>query len=106
MKQSKMPADPNRRAKATVDAIDAIVDAWPEPVPQEKDPSRGAQEARRVERRKAAGGEAQSDRTISDRSPGGSGSVASRLDAGLTGGRAAATFEPSAARIVFSSRSR
>jgi hypothetical protein len=25
MKQSKMPADPNRRAKATVDAIDAIL---------------------------------------------------------------------------------
>jgi hypothetical protein len=24
MKQGKMPADPNRRAKATVDAIDAI----------------------------------------------------------------------------------
>jgi hypothetical protein len=24
MKQSKMPADPNRRAKATVDIIDAI----------------------------------------------------------------------------------
>jgi hypothetical protein len=42
VKQSKMPADPNRRAKATVDAIDAILDAWPEPVPQEKDPSRVA----------------------------------------------------------------
>ena len=25
MKQGKMPADPNRRAKATVDAIDAIL---------------------------------------------------------------------------------
>lgn len=33
-----MPADPNRRTKATVDAIDAILDAWPGPVPQEKDP--------------------------------------------------------------------
>ena len=42
MKQSKMPADPNRRAKVTVDAIDAILDAWPEPVEQEKDPSRVA----------------------------------------------------------------
>jgi hypothetical protein len=42
MKQSKMPADPNRRAKATVDAIDAILDAWPEPVRQEKDPERVA----------------------------------------------------------------
>jgi hypothetical protein len=29
---------PNRRAKATVDMIDAILDAWPEPVPAEKDP--------------------------------------------------------------------
>lgn len=37
-----MPADPNRRAKATVDAIDAILDAWPEPVESEKDPSRVA----------------------------------------------------------------
>lgn len=42
MKQSKMPADPNQRAKATVDAIDAILDRWPEPVPQEKDPERVA----------------------------------------------------------------
>lgn len=42
MKQSKMPADPNRRAKATVDAVDAILDAWPEPVSQDKDPSRVA----------------------------------------------------------------
>jgi hypothetical protein len=42
MKKSKMPADPNRRAKATVDAIDAILDAWPEPIAQEKDPSRVA----------------------------------------------------------------
>jgi hypothetical protein len=42
MKQSKMPADPNRRAKATVDAIDAILDAWPEPVAHEKDPERVA----------------------------------------------------------------
>lgn len=39
MKQSKMPADPNRRAKATVDAIDAILgDAEPE-LPA-KDPER------------------------------------------------------------------
>jgi hypothetical protein len=30
MKQGKMPADPNRRAKATMDAIDAILDRWPE----------------------------------------------------------------------------
>jgi hypothetical protein len=42
MKQSKMPADPNRRAKATVDAIDAILDSWPEPVEREKDPERVA----------------------------------------------------------------
>ena len=40
MKQAKMPADPNRRAKATVDMIDAILDRWPEPVAQEKDPER------------------------------------------------------------------
>lgn len=37
-----MPADPNRRAKATVDAIDAILDSWPEPVEHEKDPERVA----------------------------------------------------------------
>ncbi len=42
MKQQKMPADPNRRAKATVDIVDAILDRWPEPVPQEKDPGRVA----------------------------------------------------------------
>lgn len=42
MKQSKMPADPNRRAKATVDAIDAILDRWPESDPPEKDPERVA----------------------------------------------------------------
>ena len=38
MKQAKMPADPNRRAKATVDAIDAILDG----TPPEKDPERVA----------------------------------------------------------------
>lgn len=48
MKQSKMPADPNCRAKATVHAIDAILDAWPDPVPVEKDPGR-------VERGKISG---------------------------------------------------
>ena len=42
MKRTKMPADPNRRAKATVDAIDAILDAWPEPTVPEKDPDRVA----------------------------------------------------------------
>ena len=42
MKQGKMPADPNRRAKATVDAIDAILDRWPDPVVPEKDPERVA----------------------------------------------------------------
>lgn len=42
MKQSKMPADPNKRAKATVDAIDAILDAWPEPALTAKDPARVA----------------------------------------------------------------
>lgn len=42
MKQSKMPADPNRRAKATVDIIDAILDRWPEPLTPEKDPERVA----------------------------------------------------------------
>jgi hypothetical protein len=48
VKRTKMPADPNRRAKATLDAIDAILDAWPEPVPVEKDPGR-------VERGKVSG---------------------------------------------------
>jgi hypothetical protein len=37
-----MPADPNRRAKATVDAIDAILDRWPESQPYAKDPERVA----------------------------------------------------------------
>lgn len=41
MKQSKMPADPNQRAKATVDAIDAILDRWPgSPPAPAKDPER------------------------------------------------------------------
>lgn len=38
MKQQKMPADPNRRAKATVDIIDAILDGSP----PAKDPERVA----------------------------------------------------------------
>lgn len=40
MKQAKMPADPNRRAKATVDATDAILDGNNEP--PNKDPERVA----------------------------------------------------------------
>ena len=48
MKQSKMPADPNRRAKATMDAIDAILDRWPDSEPPAKDPAR-------VERGKVSG---------------------------------------------------
>jgi hypothetical protein len=36
VKQQKMPADPNRRAKATVDIIDAILDG----TPPAKDPIR------------------------------------------------------------------
>ncbi len=40
MKQSKMPADPNQRAKATVDAIDAILDRWPDAASPGKDPER------------------------------------------------------------------
>jgi hypothetical protein len=43
MKQAKMPRDPNQRAKATVDAIDAILDRWPQPsAPPAKDPDRVA----------------------------------------------------------------
>lgn len=43
MKQSKMPADPNRRAKATADIVDAILngDAQSEPL-LGKDPERVA----------------------------------------------------------------
>lgn len=48
MKQQKMPADPNRRAKSTADMVDAILDNWPNPVPVEKDPGR-------VERGKVSG---------------------------------------------------
>ena len=32
MKRSKMPTDPNRRAMATADVVDAILNAWPETV--------------------------------------------------------------------------
>lgn len=42
MKQSKMPRDPNQRAKATVDAIDAILDRWPDSDSPTKDPARVA----------------------------------------------------------------
>lgn len=44
MKQAKMPRDPNQRAKATVNAIDAILDRWPQsdPLRPEKDPERVA----------------------------------------------------------------
>jgi hypothetical protein len=48
VKQTKMPADPNRRAKVTVDAIDAILDRWPDSEPPAKDPGR-------VERGKVSG---------------------------------------------------
>jgi hypothetical protein len=34
-----MPADPNRRGKSTADLVDAILDAWPEPVNIGKDPA-------------------------------------------------------------------
>jgi hypothetical protein len=40
MKRTKMPADPNKQAKSIADTVDAILDAWPEPVPAEKDPGR------------------------------------------------------------------
>lgn len=44
MKRSKMPADPNRRAKATVDALDAILDRedGADPETPAKDPERVA----------------------------------------------------------------
>ena len=48
VKRTKMPADPNRRAKSTADMVDAILDNWPNPVPVEKDPGR-------VERGKVSG---------------------------------------------------
>jgi hypothetical protein len=59
MKQGKMPADPNRRAKATMDAIDAILDG----TPPEKDPER-------VERGKlggAKGGKLRAERLSPER---------------------------------------
>ncbi len=36
-----MPADPNRRAKATLDVFDAILDRWPEPEKPATDPGVG-----------------------------------------------------------------
>lgn len=63
MKQSKMPADPNRRAKATIDAIDAILDRWPETEAPAKDPDR-------VERGKvsgAKGGKVRADKLSPER---------------------------------------
>jgi hypothetical protein len=42
MKRTKMPADPNQRAKATVDAIDAILSRWPDSEQPAKDPERVA----------------------------------------------------------------
>jgi hypothetical protein len=59
MKQSKMPADPNRRAKATVDIIDAILNGDP----PAKDPGR-------VERGKlsgAKGGKVRADKLSPER---------------------------------------
>jgi hypothetical protein len=41
MKKSRMPRDPNQRAKATADIIDSILDGEPQPEP-EKDPERVA----------------------------------------------------------------
>jgi hypothetical protein len=63
MKQSKMPADPNRRAKATVDAIDAILDRWPEREEPQKDPERVA----RGKVSGAKGGKARADRLSPER---------------------------------------
>lgn len=37
MQKPKMPRDPNQRAKATVDAIDALLDGAAEPSPQDSD---------------------------------------------------------------------
>ena len=42
MQKRKVRADPNRRVKATVDAIDRILDGWPESAKPEKDPERVA----------------------------------------------------------------
>lgn len=56
-----MPADPNRRAKATVDAIDAILDRWPESEKPAKDPER-------VERGKLGGSRGQEKTPASEQS--------------------------------------
>lgn len=59
-----MPADPNRRAKATVDAIDAILDGG------ETDPLLGGKDPERVARGKlggAKGGKLRAERLSPDR---------------------------------------
>ena len=58
-----MPADPNKRAKATVDAIDAILDRWPESEEPQKDPERVA----RGKVSGAKGGKARADRLSPER---------------------------------------
>lgn len=59
MKQSKMPADPNRRAKATADMVDAILNG-----------ERPAKDPGRVERGKvsgAKGGKTRAERLTPER---------------------------------------
>jgi len=78
-KQSKMPADPNRRAKATVDAIDAILDRWPESEP----PAKGAERVERGKLGGAKGGKLRAERlTPERRSEIAKAAAAARLDKG------------------------
>jgi hypothetical protein len=74
MKQSKMPADPNRRAKGTADIVDAILNGET----PAKDPERVAR-GERGEGRKGPSFEAHPGASFGDRSEGGSGSLGEEL---------------------------
>ena len=65
MQKRKMPRDPNQRAKATVDAIDAILgDA---PLPDEEGPAKDPERVRRGRLGGAKGGKLRAERLSPER---------------------------------------